>query len=69
METNVSKETKHPLFNGELREKMEMEMRPLTEEPEKVVSRVEDTICSHLVLAARKIGEQLAEKLYKSISK
>lgn len=70
MSDNVIKfPNKNPLFNSELRTKLETGVRPYTEKPEETVMTVEQIICAHLVMGARRLAERLGKKVGEAIMK
>jgi hypothetical protein len=63
------KTRKRPLFNDELREKLNEGVKEHTSKPEETIDRVEDVICTHIVLTAKQLGEKFANFLFKKITK
>ncbi len=61
--------SKNPLFNQELRNKLEQGVQQYTEKPTETVTTVEQIICAHLVMGARRLAERLGQKLGEAIMK
>jgi hypothetical protein len=57
----------NPLFNGELRHKLEESTSPYTQEPQKVVETVEQVICSFVIAKARGLATRLGTKIGEAI--
>jgi hypothetical protein len=60
---------KGPLFDEKLRGKLEKSITAHTNEPEVTVGKIEDVICSHIVLSVRDLGEKLIKHLFNKITK
>lgn len=68
MDENVIKfPSKQPLFNQDLRQKLETGMQGYTEKPVEAVNTAEQIICTWIVAVARRFAENLGRKIGEKI--
>lgn len=63
MDNVIKFPNKQPIFNQELRQKLEDGVKEFTEKPEETVTRVEQVICAWIVLGVRRFAESMGKKL------
>lgn len=69
MDNVVNFRGKAPIFNQELRQKLETGIADLTEKPHETVSTVEQIICAHIISIARRFAEMIGRRIGEKIAR
>lgn len=60
---NILEIKKHPLFNDELRKQMYDNINGKEVDPNKIISTIESTLCTYIIVIAKAAGVKLANAL------